>query len=295
MQNICLPPSKCQTIVETYFFTYTAAVSRIKTADCVILRVNRLGEINKSLTLFSRDFGLISAVAYGAWKGTGKLTGATDLLMLIKAFFYVDPVKDSWKLTDAQVKDDFSVLKTSLKAYYRASLCSEIIMRTHGGGDLGASLFELFIETLKELDTPDRDRLDYALIQFILRFIRMSGQMADPGTCQVCGRSLFPGASAVLDFHSAGFVCPGCSSLPGREGISVSPGALRYLAFTEHVSFGESLRVSADIPGRAELLRLCLVLAETAVGGPLKAAEAVAGYGRERDRVDSFRTAGLEP
>lgn len=257
--------------------SYHSEVKRSRVSDAVILKVERSGEINKYVTLITREFGLVNAVAYGAYKGTGKLTGATDLLMFIRSYFYVEPTKQTWKITDAVIYEDFPVLKGKLKNYYYASFCSELILKSHGAGDAESGLLELMVDALRGLNVFRDDKPDYALIQFILKFIRLSGEFPDILQCRECGKDLDGNAGALFDFRSFGFLCPSCSAAEQvKDGFFLSVGVLKYLKFTERLSFNESLRVGSDDACRSLLLEFAIAMAQTVVGTGLNSARRIA-------------------
>ncbi|HEQ70889.1 MAG TPA: DNA repair protein RecO, partial [Spirochaetia bacterium] len=73
---------------------------RTETVPAFVLQTDRLGEIHRRVMLYTEGKGLVSAIAHGAEKNTGKLKSHTELFLFGRFSLYHDPVKDSFKITD---------------------------------------------------------------------------------------------------------------------------------------------------------------------------------------------------
>ena len=69
----------------------------------IILRAERSGEINKSVTAFSPDLGIVHGMAFGAAKPGSRFSGATEPFRFAAIHLYHNPVSNSYKITDLEI------------------------------------------------------------------------------------------------------------------------------------------------------------------------------------------------
>jgi DNA repair protein RecO (recombination protein O) len=202
---------------------------RSLTVEGFILSTERMGEIHKQVLIFTGDRGIMSAIAHGAMKTTGKLKSHTELFLHCRFFLYHEPIKDSYKITDAECISSFPHLRLSLVRFYAASLFAEIVMKSFAGGEANKALFELYSETFTLLDAIDEGKVHYLVIQFILRFLHLTGFQMETDGCAACGRVVGEKEGLFFLRRGRGFVCAACRK---EAGIEFSPGARAYLKKT---------------------------------------------------------------
>src|SRR3982751_5647312 len=102
---------------------------------CICLRKVEYSETSQILLLFSREHGLLRAIAKGAHRrtkaGASKFDGGLDLLDLGDAVFSLRLEKDLATLTEWSLRDGHLELRSNLRALYlgqyAAELCSLLI------------------------------------------------------------------------------------------------------------------------------------------------------------------------
>lgn len=252
---------------------YNGAVARNRITEGIILKNSRIGEIHKSVTLLSPDLGVINPIAHGAYKGKSKLGGATEVFSRLTAYLYHDPVRGSYKFTDAEPLSIYEHLRGDLIKYYIASLWSEVVIRTYAGGGDYAGTYIMLSEALELLDSCREDKNDTVLSLFLYRYVESLGYLPDFTTCSSCGRRM--SESETWHISDVGEVrCGNC----GREGQpGLSPGARRYLLHVTARPFQEMLRVNLDRGSAAELKRAMIAIAQHVIGGPLNTLKVAGG------------------
>ena len=207
----------------------------------ISLRCRRVGEFHKSVVLLDRRGGIREAILHGAYRGKNRLSASTEPFKRLKLLLYHNPVKNSWKITDGELLGGFSRLGGEVFRIYLASLWSELIIKTQGGGAVGEEgeeLFFLFGRSLGALTAAPSSRASAVNVQFLWRFLKFMGCEAGYSVCSSCASSLQKGA--VYDGRQHQFLCLLCAS-PGCEGL---PGeAMNYLGYTLALPLKESLRV----------------------------------------------------
>lgn len=209
---------------------------RTLVSETIILKNTPFGEIHKNVTMFTREFGLLNAVAYGALKGTGKLRSLTSPFAFGTVYLYNEPVKGSYKITDLDVKEFFEGIRQNLRKFFAASLWAEIVLYSHGGGESSHALFEFLLEAMRHLDRLENEQdVPYATIQFIWQYLKLMGAQPQADTCTRCDREIRETESVWYSRAETGFLCEECGA--GSSEITLGPGSRRYLSHTAELPF----------------------------------------------------------
>jgi DNA repair protein RecO (recombination protein O) len=216
-------------------------VSRNLITEGIILRTTRFGEIHKSVTILSPERGIIHAIAHGALKMKSKLRSSTQPFSKVKAYIYYDPVKDSYKITDIETIAQYFGVSESVEKYYAASLFSEIILKSFGGGESGGEAYPLLRDAFENLGASGD--LTYVIIQFIYRYLGITGYSPQLRSCSRCGR-IFDDSIRIF-FHSKTleFLCSGCCT---ADCTPVLPGMIRYLEKTGGMEFSKAMEIKVE-------------------------------------------------
>lgn len=254
-------------------------MNRNSETDIIILKNSRIGDIHKGVVMLSCDAGLVSAIAHGAYSQKGKLRGVTNPFFHGHAYLYSDPVKKSVKITDLVIADYFPGLRESVTRFYTASLWAELVLKTFGGES--ETLFALLLAALRALDGADD--CSAVTIQFLWRYLELSGLQPDLGGCASCSRTLPHGASRRYHPRHSGFLCDECAAgttEPGAgeaETITLSAGAAAYLQHTGALEFSAALGVGADRALLGNAKRMLYRLAQDVAEAPLNTLRIGAG------------------
>lgn len=244
-------------------------MSRSFQTDAIVLRTYRIGDIHKGISLLSASGGLLDAVAYGGYKGGGRLGGSTDPFTWGKFYCYRDPVKERTKVTDTETYDLFERIRSDLRRFYIACFWAEIILGSFGAGGENETLYPLLLESLGLLDRPD-DLAGRVFIQFGWRFLDLLGVRSDAGECSACGHAADERETLYLDPLGRGFLCANCRA---GSTVEIGPGGLRYLRFTGPMETGKACGVRIDGTTEQQLRMAVLRMILTAVDQPLKTVE----------------------
>ncbi|MBN1525566.1 MAG: DNA repair protein RecO [Spirochaetales bacterium] len=216
-------------------------MQRTFSIDGIVLKVNRISEIHKGLILFTREHGLFSCIAHGAYKTKGKLRALTEIFSYIKAYIYHDPVRDSYKLNDAETIELFSSFRKSVEKYYAVNLFAEVILKSFGGGEGIGDLYDLFLETLECVEAGAQKEVAYIIIQFGLRFLYIAGSEHLGNDCRMCNRSIGETENRYYRRAAHGFVCAHCLH---DDSLFIPPGIMKYLKKTNSLSMREALKIT---------------------------------------------------
>ena len=234
--------------------------------DVMVLKTRRQGDYDKQLILFSAGLGLVYASVYGAYRSRSRLAGSTEQFTRLKAYLYHNPVKNSWKVSDAEVLDQYSGLRGSLEKIMAASAGAEIIMKTEAAGGEEKRLYSILIDLFHYLDTGTDEDIDYLIIQFLYRYIEISGSLPDFSACPECGREIGGNRGMVFSPEVPGFSCSRCGGAGAR---SVPEGIRRYLMHTRALPWEQALRVRMDRKSAGECREILAEYVQALVEVPI--------------------------
>jgi DNA repair protein RecO (recombination protein O) len=250
-----------------------AAMFRTSSTEAVVLRKVRVGEIHKSLTLLSPTLGLIGVMAHGAYKIHSRLRTASEPFGVIRAYLYHEPVKDQYKITDIEAIDTLEGIRHSVLRFFTASLWAEVCLKSFGGGEGFAGLYELLREALGLLADCPEASVDRLSVQFLVRFLELMGHRPNLEHCSACGVELELRGGAYLS-EEAGLLCPLCGH-PERPHLP--GGALRYLQATARLPLAQAARVGLEAGALEAAKEAIYALTRRSIEADLNAVRCSAG------------------
>lgn len=233
-------------------------MNRNITSEAIILRTRRIGDYHKGVSCITPDMGLVDAVVYGGYKGKSKLSGATDPFSLLHIHFYYNPVKKSYKVEDVEERRTYTGIRGDLERFFRASLLSEIVLKSYAGGGDWAPLYLQVKNALSVLDACDYRRIDLVVIQFLWRFLAFSGYQPDLGSCSSCGAEVDYSEPLFLREEDSSFVCSRCAG----SSFLITGGMRKYLSHTLGMDLGSSMSIGLDQKSLLSMKRILLLMVE---------------------------------
>ncbi|GAB6090913.1 DNA repair protein RecO [Spirochaeta dissipatitropha] len=146
-------------------------MDRTKRISAVILKIYPIGESHAGVKLFSSDEGISSAVAHGLRSVKGRLRGKIAPFTIAEFDLYLNPVKNSCKILDVYSEDQLPGIRDNIERFYTANLWAEIVLKTHGGGQAAAFVYQLLIENLRLLDTCRAEGIRLLSIVFLIQWL----------------------------------------------------------------------------------------------------------------------------
>ncbi|HTJ34993.1 MAG TPA: DNA repair protein RecO [Dactylosporangium sp.] len=174
--------------------------------DAVVLRVQKLGESDRIITLFTRHHGRIRAVAKGVRRTTSKFGGR------LEPFGHVDVQLLEGRSLDviSQVEGVDLFGRRFLEDYSRYTLASAIAETaerlTPIEQEPSLRLFQLTLGALRALAVAEHAG-GLVLDAYLLRAMSVAGWAPALRECAVCGT---PGPHRGFSVPAGGAVCPDC-------------------------------------------------------------------------------------
>ena len=238
----------------------------IKT-DGIILRTRRIGELHKGISCLTRSHGIIDAIAYGAGKGKSKLVGMVDPFSLLYLYLYFDPVKDNYKISDIEQRMIFPNIRLELGKFYIASFWAELILKSYSGGGESELVYPLLSKSLIILNKAEKGKQNLVLIQFIWRYLGISGFQSDIRNCSRCDKTFSDTEKVSFDESSNEIICSNCST--NVDMLKFSTGGLKYLRYSSKLDIDKSMKIGLDNKSVDILKRILLAMVQGIVEYPL--------------------------
>ncbi len=235
--------------------------------DSIILRSRRIGELHKGLSCLTRSHGIIDAIAFGAGKGKGKLSGLVDPFSLLHLYLYFDPVKDNYKISDIEQKMIFPNIRLELGKFYIASFWAELILKSFSGGGESERVYPLLAKSLIILNKVGKGEQNLILIQFVWRYLEISGFQSDINNCAKCEKSFSDTEKILFDERYNEIVCSNCRTK--GDMLQFSSGGLNYLRHSSRLEIGQSMKIGLDSKSVDVLKRILLSMVQGIVEYPL--------------------------
>jgi len=205
----------------------------------IVLRVIDFSETSAVVTLFTSDFGKITALAKGARRPKGPFENALDLLALVRVLFLRKSSDALDLLTEAKLERRFRSAGRDLTRLYAGYYLAELLMEMTDNHDPHPELFAAADQALQALDTDAP--LAATVLQFELTALRLLGHLPSLSECASCGRSVADQGRVAFGLLAGGVLCDACRS-GQRHVVSLSGAALGAMrTFAEPVAAGDVL------------------------------------------------------
>ena len=196
-------------------------------ATAIVLRTIDFSETSLVVTLFTREFGKLGALAKGARRLKNPFESALDVLTLCRIVF-LHKTSDALDLvTEAKLLRRFRPVGRNLAGLYAGYYVAELVGELTDENDPHPELFDLADETLEALAAGDS--VPRRLARFELVALRFLGHMPALDQCAECGAPVGNVGRVNFGAIHGGVLCPACRT--GKSQVAVvSAGTLRTMA-----------------------------------------------------------------
>jgi DNA repair protein RecO (recombination protein O) len=226
-------------------------------AEAIVLRQQTLGESDRIVTLFTREYGKVRAVGRGIRRPTSRLAGRIEPFTHARLLLARGRTFDI--IAQAEIVRPFPGVRADLLRGAYAAYVVELIDRGVPERDRQEEIFVLIVDALDALEWAREDDAEIASLKFAVRLAGLLGYQPETAACVECGRRL-PRAQGVaggwaFSPGSGGALCPACR-VRDFGAVSVSPGVLAACDYLLRVPERQSDRLRIPPVQRAELAQL---------------------------------------
>jgi DNA repair protein RecO (recombination protein O) len=201
----------------------------LEKSEAIVLRVVPWSETSVVATLFTRDFGKVSAIAKGARRLRGPFESSLDLLSNTQIVFiqkYGDVLD---LLTESKLNRRFRAGQTALLPLYCGYYVADLLLSLTEDNQKASELFELSDRTLLDLDCGSGPA--ETVLRFEMQVLRLLGHLPTFHLCASCSnpvQSERNGPGALLGIAAGGILCADCV-LGQQHVVRVRYPTLEYL------------------------------------------------------------------
>lgn len=209
--------------------------------DGVITREVKYGESSRILTIITRDFGRISALASNVRTNKSGLLAGTQLFCYNHFTFFKGREKSLYKINEAKIQEPFKELRESLDQMAYASYFCDVTNFFVPENSPDLEQLSLLLNTLFMLS---RDKISYTKIKAVFEFrtLAIAGYTPNAEACQNCSATE---EIAFLNLKEGTALCKDCG-VGLKNLIRVNRSVLNAIAYISGI---ESKRMySFDLP-----------------------------------------------
>ncbi len=185
----------------------------------LVVRGTDWSETSRILTLFTREFGKVRALAKGGRRIQSNFEMSLDLLTVCRVMIWRKSTGSLDLLTEARLEEQFPILRHDLLALQAGYYIAELLADGTQEYDPHPVLFDQAVTTLRGLQGRT---IWLAISAFELVWLRELGYSPRLDACAVCGSESIPAESP--QYYSAaagGLVCAACiAAVPDRRQLS---------------------------------------------------------------------------
>ncbi|HNF93033.1 MAG TPA: DNA repair protein RecO [Anaerolineales bacterium] len=220
-------------------------------ASAVVLRHADWGEADRILTLYTRDQGIVRALAKGARKVTSRKAG--HLQPFTHVTVQLAKGRDLLIITQVETINAYLPLHDDLiKTGYAAYIIELLLRFSYEDEGANPAIFRLVTETLDRLEKETDAWLPVRYYE--MRLLDAVGFRPQLFQCANCSREILP-EDQYFSFTAGGVICPRCGEgIPNLAHISLE--TLKYLRHFQRSSYKEAskARPSLEVQKEAEVL-----------------------------------------
>jgi len=224
-----------------------------------------LGEADRLVSFYTREFGRLTGVAKGARRPRSRFGSALELFTQGHLLFFETERSPLVRVDHFDLLYPFLAVREEIERLGQAARVVECLGRLTAERDPHAALYGLLIRTLRameEISRPER-----AALVFTLRAVDLLGHRLRLDRCLRCGGP--PGAAPRLDFSAGGLCCGACAPL-AVDSLPLSGRAVAVLRRMRTLRWEELLATSLPRPVEAEIASALDAQVARLMGHPLQ-------------------------
>ena len=181
------------------------------TTNVINLKSYNISEADKIMVMYSKEKGIIRAVAKGIKKTTSKLGGRMDLLVANKLMLNKGSNLDT--ICQAEALNTFYKLRCDMNKLFYSMYCAEIVSNFGIENDPNSeeifNLFYTFLETISNASAKEQIML--CVIKFQLKIMEITGYSIQFLSCIRCNKTVDNKDELFFSVEQGGILCSHCA------------------------------------------------------------------------------------
>lgn len=191
---------------------------RLVTTEAVVLRTRDWRESSRTVSLLTREHGLVTVIARGARRPRSRTAAALNLFCQSRITFYRRENRAIYNLGEAELLRAYSGISQLPERYFCAGRMAEFLLQVLPPLDANERLYILTVGNLAVVERAETG-FEQLLAAFLLKAASFLGFRPELRCCVVC-RQPVGDRTVWLDPARGGTVCRDCASGPGLMPLS---------------------------------------------------------------------------
>jgi DNA repair protein RecO (recombination protein O) len=200
-------------------------MSKIIKTEAVVLSKLNYGDSSSIVTLFTKEYGKLSAMLKGGRNPKSKLSLIVDPINYLEVIFYNNPSRDLQILSSADIKAHFHKIKEDIDKLKYAYSVIELIKNLSVEHEVNKKLFSGIIRILERMEEGNENPA-VSFVRFFLFFLKELGYEFQLSKCASCGKTNLAGIELSYNYE-IGILCNKCR-INYMENIIVNPELFLY-------------------------------------------------------------------
>jgi len=183
-------------------------MSQIIKTEAMVLSKMDYGDTSKIVSLYSKDFGKLSAIIKGGRSSKSKIGMVVDPLNHIQVVFYQKETRDLQIISSADLISHFTAIKDDLEKLKYSHAILELLKNLTMDHEVNEKLFKGVIRILTLINSG-REHPAVLFGRFFMFFLAELGYELPVDRCAVCGRTNLENMELSHNFE-LGILCSDC-------------------------------------------------------------------------------------
>lgn len=184
----------------------------------VVLKSIEYGDADKIVTIYTKKYGKIQAIAKGVRKTKSKFGSSLEILTYAVFLFYKGKNIDI--ISQTEILESFFTASKEIVKFAFASNCAEVVNKISGEGEVNLSIFFLLKEVLHYLKEAKDPKL--LTLSFKWQMLAILGYKPSFGRCCICNSKIEDQKEMFFNIDEGGVICNKCLSKNKRGCTQVS-------------------------------------------------------------------------
>jgi len=232
--------------------TQGGILSLYNKTEAIVLGQRDFGEADKVVTLYTKDFGKLRAVAKGVRRIKSRFGSSMELFSQSHLMLYMQRKRDLYIVTGSNIIRTHKELRENFDSFVTGSCIVELVDKLTEQEEPNLYLFSLILDAFHQI--PEQDR-EIILAIFVIKVLANSGYKLNLEKCVACGKPIPLIEQKKLSVQQGGLLCSRCQSRD-LQAVDVSSLVLEYLKKFEIVNLAKIGRIDLEPSVKDELKRI---------------------------------------
>ena len=202
-------------------------MSEIITTEAIVLSKLSYGDTSKIATLYTKDFGKLSAIIKGGRSSKSNIGTVIDPMNHIQIVLYKKDTREIQIISSADLISHFRRIKEDLERIEYSQAILELLKKLTVEHEVNHRLFKGSVRILTLLDTSNEQPV-ITFGRFFRFFLSELGYEIQLDKCSICGKTNLENMELSYNFD-LGILCDVCRK-NHLESISISSELFKYMA-----------------------------------------------------------------